>query len=331
MVIKPKALKPSATLGLVATSSPIHLAGTEPIDRCFSFLQGKGFKIVEAGNCRKLIGHAAGTLGERVAEFHRFFADPTVDGLLAYWGGYNSHQMLEYLDFDLIGRHPKPFIGYSDVTALQLGIYAKTGMITFCGPAGITFGKPLVPAYTWHHFESVLMRPTQELNLEPSTTFSDNHWWEAVDKQMIFDAAPGWNTFRSGCAEGRLIGGNGGTMLLLAGTEFWPSLDGAILFIEDDECESPETISRIFFHLRHVGAFDTISGLMIGRFPRSVGFKQDDSLEMILEDALRGYTFPVLTEVDFGHTDPLLTLPIGVRCRMNAGDKRLELLESAVQ
>jgi muramoyltetrapeptide carboxypeptidase len=330
-IIKPKALRHGATLGIVATSTPIHLCGSDTIGRFSKFLNGKGFNLVEASNCRKLTGHTAGSIEERVQEFHRFFEDPKIDAILSFWGGYNSHQMLEHLDFDLIKRNPKPFIGYSDITSLQLAIYVKTGLVTFSGPAGISFGKPIVPDYTWRHFEAVLTNAVTPLNFEPAYSFSDNRWWECDDSKMIFDPAPLWRTYRTGSAEGPIVGGNGGTMLLLAGTEFWPELKGAILFIEDDECENPKTIDRIFFQLRHIGAFENISGLVVGRFPRCVEFSSGDSLEMILNDALHGYDFPVLLDVDFGHTDPLLTLPIGIRCRLDSNRKTIELIEAAVQ
>ena len=95
-LIKPKRLKPGSTLGIVATSTPVHFSKTDTIERAYDFLRGKGLKLVEAANCRKILGHAAGSIAERVSEFHCFFEDPSIDGILSYWGGYTSHQMLEY-------------------------------------------------------------------------------------------------------------------------------------------------------------------------------------------------------------------------------------------
>lgn len=104
-------------------------------------------------------------------------------------------------------------------------------------------------------------------------------------------------------------------------------MEGRIFFVEEDEVESTATLDRMFTQARQVGVFDQISGMVIGRFASSVGLSEEDSLEMILDDALRGYDFPVMVDVDFGHTDPLMTFSIGVECRMDAGAKELELVE----
>jgi len=107
-------------------------------------------------------------------------------------------------------------------------------------------------------------------------------------------------------------------------------MKGKILFFEDDEVETSKTIDRMFTQLRHMGVYEQIAGLVIGRFPSSVGFKEGDSLEMILDHALRGYRFPVIAGVDFGHSDPLITFPLGVKCRMNTKAPEISFLESGV-
>lgn len=117
---------------------------------------------------------------------------------------------------------------------------------------------------------------------------------------------------------------------VLAGTRYWPDLKGRILFFEDGEAEDPTTIDRMFTQLRQMGVFEQIAGLVIGRFPSCVGFKEADSLEMILDEALKGCHIPVLTGVDFGHTDPLITIPLGVRCRIDSATPGLEFLEAGV-
>lgn len=329
-ILKPHALKPGDTLGIIACSTPLTTTSDATINRSFSFLRNKGFEIVEAPNCRKFVGHSAGSIKERVKALHDFFRNPKIAGILSYWGGYQSHQLLEYLDYDLIRRHPKPLIGFSDTTALQIGIHSQTGLVCFSGPAGITFGKSIVPEFTWEHFEKVLLSPSVPLHLGVSDQSSDNQWWTSPTKEMIFKSNAGWKTYRRGTATGRAIGGNIGTMLLLAGTKYFPKLKGSILFFEDDEVETPKTIDRMFFQLRQMGVFDQISGMVIGRFHSNVGFTSEDSPEMILDDALKGYKFPVITNVDFGHTDPLITIPIGVKCSINTAKNEISFLEAAV-
>ncbi|MFP4599029.1 MAG: S66 peptidase family protein [Persicimonas sp.] len=326
-IIRPPRLRPGATLGVIATSSPIDEAGDALVERGFDRLRDKGFEIVEAPNCRTHRGHAAGTIRERVDALHAFFADPDIDGIVSFWGGMQTHQLLESIDWELIAANPKPLVGYSDLTALTNAVTHKTGLVTFSGPAVITFAKPTLFDYSWRGFERVLMEGEQQLTYEPSAICSDNPWYERDDKKMLERPAPGWRCYQSGKASGPIVGGNLGTLLLLAGTPYWPEMEGRIFFVEEDEDESTATIDRMFTQARQMGVFDKIAGLVVGRFASSVEFSEDDSLEMILDDALRGYDFPVMLDVDFGHTDPLLTFPIGVECRMDAGRQRLELIE----
>ncbi|OFZ22862.1 MAG: hypothetical protein A2X94_17560 [Bdellovibrionales bacterium GWB1_55_8] len=330
-LLKPSALKQGDTLGVIACSTPITASSDETIQRGYQVLRDHGFNLVEAPNCRLNVGHSAGSIKERVKALHAFFRDPKIHGIIAYWGGFQSHQLLEYLDYDLIRKHPKPLIGFSDMTALQVGIHSKTGLVCFSGPAVITFGKPTQIPFTWDHLEKVVMKPEVPFKISASTSYTDNKWYMEPAKKMAFQPNPGWKVFRSGKAEGQIIGGNLGTLLLLAGTEFWPDFKGKILFAEDDEAESPKTMDRMFTQLRQMGVYEQIKGLVIGRFPGSVEFTENDSLEMILRDALKGYKFPVITNVDFGHTDPLITIPLGVKCRMNTSKNEIAYLETAVK
>ncbi len=328
-LLKPRALRPGGRLGIIACSTPIN-AAPDVIDRAYRRLGELGFQVVEAPNARAQLGHTAGSIRERVKALHAFIRDPKIDGILAFWGGFQGHQLLEYLDYDLIRRNPKPIIGYSDMTSLLVAIHEKAGLVSFNGPAGITFGKPELPEFTRKSFEEVLVRGLTPLSLSSSSEISDNLWFLEPDKKMHFQKNPGWKVFRPGKAEGRLIGGNIGTMLLLAGTDYWPKLKGRIFVIEEDESENSRTLDRFFTQLRQMGVYDEIAGMIVGRFSSSVKLSPSDSLDMILDDALRGYRFPVITEIDFGHTDPLLTLPMGVRARMSTKPLKIELLEAAV-
>jgi muramoyltetrapeptide carboxypeptidase len=328
--IKPPALKFGDLLGVVACSTPINHCSSVAKERGYKFLQDLGFQLKEAANCAHVVGHAAGTVQERVDALHAMFADPNIKGIISFWGGFQSHQLLEYLDYDLIKLNPKPFIGYSDTTALQVGIYTKTGLVSYSGPAVITFAKPQVPAYTVEHFKKVLMEPQTAFVAGVSDQYSDNQWYLEPDHKMIFKPHAGLQVFRPGVASGIAIGGNIGTMLLLSGTAYWPDLKGKILFVEEDESENPQTMNRMFTQLRQMGVYEQIIGMVIGRFADRVGFEESDSLEMILEEALKGYHFPVLTGADFGHTDPLMTIPQGISCSIDTSKLEIRFNETAV-
>lgn len=328
--IKPPRLLPGQNLGVFALSVPGHSLKPEFRKRAYERIKESfDLNVIEAPNLDTQVGHTAGNIKDRVKSLHDFFKRKDIHGIMSFWGGMNTHHVLEYLDYDLFKRHPKVLIGYSDTTTLLSAITQKSGLITFNGPAIITFAKPSVPMETVDCFKSLLMNSEASYSYASSKHFSDNQWW--VEDKMEFVPNPGPQTWKTGIAEGRIVGGNAGALLLLAGTSYWPSMKDKILFIEDDEAENPKTIDRFFTQLRQMGVFDKINGLVIGRFPRCVGFTECDSLKMILQNALKGYRFPVLTEFDMGHTDPILTIPLGAKVRLDAARKKITLLEAPVK
>ncbi len=326
-IIKPNTLKPGQNLGVIALSTSAKSLKPEFRKRAYQQIKNLfGLNVIEAPNIDLEEGHSAGSIKERVDSLHKFFKRKDIHGIMSFWGGMNTHQILEYLDYDLIKNNPKVLIGYSDTTTLLSAITAKTGLVTFNGPAVITFAKPNIPQETITCFNDLLMCQSHPFEYSSSKEFSDNQWW-AHDK-MEFTAHSGLKTYRKGKATGKIVGGNIGTLLLLAGTPYWPSMKGKILFVEDDEVENSKTIDRYFTQLRHMGVYDQIKGLVVGRFSRSVGFNESDSLNMILDNALKGYEFPVLTDFDMGHTDPLMTIPLGIQVEIDATKKKVTLLES---
>jgi len=142
----------------------------------------------------------------------------------------------------------------------------------------------------------------------------------------------GYTIVKTGIAEGPILTGNTGTLLLLAGTPYLPTFDGVVLMLEDDESETPETIDRYFTQLRHMGAYDKIAALVVGRFPSKVDFDPDFPLKDIILRATRGYDFPIILDADFGHTDPVATLANGIQIRVEVTDSvTLDVLEAAVE
>lgn len=323
--IVPPRLRPGDTLGIIATSSPIAGIPDSAVERGYSRLESMGLRVVEAPNCRVTVGHTAGTIEDRVDAIHAFLEDPKIDGIMAFWGGFQTHQLLEYLDFDRFAENPKPIIGYSDLTALLNVVTARTGLTTYLGPAAITFAKPTVFDYTVSSLRDVVFGTPENYTYRPSETISTNVWYKNAAKTMIERPNPGWRCHTQGLARGRLMGGNLGTLLLLAGTPFWPDLRDAILVVEEDEDETPEMIDRYFTQLRHLGTFEEIGGLVVGRFPDSVQFNDEDRFESILDRALEGFDIPTLYEVDVGHTDPLMTVPLGTDTLLDAGERILTL------
>lgn len=335
--VRPPRLRPGDLVGVVSPSSPVAARCPRRLRRGIAELERRGLRVRLGEHATAATGHTAGTVAQRLADLHAMFRDPEVRAVIATVGGYSSHQLLEDLDYDLIHRHPKLLIGYSDITALLVAIHARTGLVTVLGPAVLPqFGEAGgVHPYTWEAFTRVVMRPEPAGELEPAPEWTHEHlrWDEEDDRPRRFIPNPGPRTLRPGRAEGPILAGNAGTLLLLAGTPYWPDVDGVILCLEEDEEESPATVDRMLTQLRHMGVFARVAGLVLGRFHPRVGFSPEDPLEEVVLRATRGYDFPIAVDFDFGHTDPMCCLPLGVRARLEAAPDRprLTLLEAAVR
>jgi muramoyltetrapeptide carboxypeptidase len=141
----------------------------------------------------------------------------------------------------------------------------------------------------------------------------------------------GWKIINDGTAKGRLIGGHIGTLLALAGTEYWPDMNGKLLFLEEDEGGNPKNLRRLFRQLDQIGALDEISGLLIGRIPEASGVTDELWIGSLVEDILEGRDYPVVAGIDFGHTSPIATIPIGVRAELSTENKTLMFIEPSVR
>ncbi|MDE1849023.1 MAG: LD-carboxypeptidase [Nanoarchaeota archaeon] len=311
------------TIGMFATSSPLSPKRKKSD---FAYLRSKGFEIVEAKNLRKKTGHSAGSIMERVEEIHKLLKNKKVDILMAYWGGANTNQLLNYLDYSLFAKFNKPIIGFSDTTALLLSVNKFSGITTFLGPAGITFDKPSPFEYTFDYFKKILIEKEKDILIEDSKEFADDQYFLRKDSNhRIKNKNGGRKVFRGGSARGKIIAGNLQTLLVLSGTKFFPDLRGKILFIEEAEEENTQMIHRFFTQLSQIIDLNTLAGICIGRFSSQSGFSNTDSEEMIYEDVFKGIKIPILYNLDFGHTDPMFTIPIGGEAIIDTDKNILEI------
>ena len=328
---RPQALRPGDTIGIIAPSNSASFVDPKVWEVGVKRLRGKGFELKFGKHITENRGHTAGTVQQRLEDLMGMFEDPEVNGIMTVFGGYNSHQLLHYVDYEVVADNPKVFIGFSDITALNSAFLVRSGLVNFSGPAFITFCQPDLPHYTEDLFDRMVMEGKRSV-IEPSLKWAEDDWWkEPVNfGERDWQTNPGWKVFRGGTATGPAVGGNLSTLMLLAGTPYWPEIEGRILFLDEDGTETPQTVDRYLTQLRHMGVYESISGLVLGRLPSQVGFREGDSLEMILDEALLGYDFPVVSGVDFAHTDPLITIPLGIKVLLDADNKRIELMERAV-
>lgn len=254
---------------------------------------------------------------KRVEDIMDAFRDKNVKAIFTIIGGFNSNQLLPYLDYGVIKANPKIFCGFSDITALLDGIYAKTGLVTFSGPHLSSIGMLKGTGYTVENMQKMLMRDGIN-EIEPSKEWSDDLWF--LDQEnRTFIKNEGYWLVHEGEAEGTLLGGNLGTFNLLLGSEYRPAFKAdTILFLEDTEGADIYSFMRNLIALTYQPDFGNVKGLVIGRFQKGSKITRE-LLEYMLNsiEALTG--LPIVANADFGHSTPLLTLPIGGKAEISGG------------
>ncbi|HET8726663.1 MAG TPA: LD-carboxypeptidase [Alphaproteobacteria bacterium] len=250
-------------------------------------------------------GRMAGSDGARRQALHDAFVDPEVRAILCARGGYGAGRLVDGLDYGAIRANPKPFVGYSDITALLNAIHKHTGLPTFHGPVlkELALGDSPVG-------EGILL-----------DLLGGRQPKGAMDR-LLADAT----VLRPGMSQGRLAGGNLTLIHALIGTRHDVVTAGRILFLEDWR-EPLYHLDRMLFHLRQVGKFDGIAGLIVGRIaeiderPEHLGGTIDD----LLADHFGAAPFPVATNAAIGHARDKITLPLGARAEMRCENGRLTL------
>lgn len=341
-ITKAPKLKKGDTLGLVSPAAPLSGLVPHRTEQGIRMLEELGFKVKVGKNSMKVTDYTAGTPEERASDINDFFADPEVKGIISFIGGNHSNQILEYLDFNSIKNTPKVFVGYSDITVLHLALHSMTGLVTFYGPAVLTqFAEnPKIMEYTKKYFLAAVTQedPIGLINSSDKWTDEALNWFTKEDTKRPRTLKPnlGWKWLKGGSAKGRLLGGCLASMMHLRGTGYWPDFEKAILFWEISEGEADfslgENVSTIDAHLTDLdlsGTLASINGMIIGR-PYGYNAEQEQNLiEKILERTKK-YSFPILYGVDVGHTDPMITLPIGVEVMISSDRNLLDVLESGV-
>lgn len=247
----------------------------------------------------------------RVSDIHSAFKDDTVQVIQAASGGSNSNQLLKYLDYELIKMNPKPLLGQSDTTALLNAIYAKTGVVTYHGPHFTTLLKNLGSKYTHFWLKEFLNQSNDFIPIKPCLTFGDKGTHNIQND--------GFWTIHKGSATGIIVGGNLPTLTLLQGTEYMPDLTDKILFIEYDGMVGefvPEEFDRDLQSLLQQKNADKIKALVLGRFTTNSNM-DFEKLKKILSTKQELKNIPVIANVDFGHTNPLIVFPIGGQCQLD--------------
>lgn len=306
-IIPPK-LKIGDELRILAPSRSLGMISFDVRKTALERLLEMGLKVTFSKRCDEMNDFTSSSIQSRVEDLHEAFQDPSVKGILTVIGGFNSNQLLRYLDYSLIKQNPKILCGYSDITALQNAILAKSSLVTYSGPHFSSFGCIQGMEYTIDYFQKCLFT-SEPIQLPSSSSWSDDEWWIHQDNRKFIPNS-GMRVLQEGEALGRLIGGNLCTLNLLQGTEFMPSLQDAILFLEDDYLVTPEIFDRDLQSLLQLPDFKNVKALVIGRFQKASQI-DEELLEQIISTKKELQNLPVICNADFGHTYPMFTFPVG--------------------
>ncbi|KON69725.1 S66 peptidase family protein [Peribacillus butanolivorans] len=312
--MKPSRLKAGDEIRVIAPSRSLAIVKGEQRRLAEERLMELGFKVTYGNTALVHDDFFSNSIEDRIEDLHDAFRDPNVKGIFTAIGGYNANQLLRYIDYDLIKENPKVLMGYSDVTAILLAIYKKTGLTTYPGPHFSTFGMKAGLEYTMEYFKKAVLQ-VEDFYLEPSETWSDDSWHLEQDDRT-FHTNSGYMVIQEGEATGTIIGGNLCTINLLQGTEYMPSLKDSILFIEDDEESHPFSFDRDLQSLLQLPDASGIKGIVIGRFQKESGMT-DYALQEIIATKKEINGIPVIANANFGHVHPFVTVPVGAKAVMN--------------
>lgn len=323
----PQKLKPGDEIRIIAPSRSMAILGEDCIKLATERLESLGLKVTFAEHVKDFDSdYMCTNAKDRADDMNSAFADQNVKGILTVIGGFNSNQILKYLDFELIKNNPKILCGFSDITILLDAIYAKTGLVTYYGPHYSSFGMKKGFDYTFEYFKKMLIENGGETVVESSNEWSDDAWFlDQENREMIQN--DGMYIINEGEANGKIVGGNLCTLNLLQGTEFMPDISDSILFLEDDEMAGKLFLvefDRNLVSLMQTPEFKTVKGIVLGRCQKNSCMNKEKWMKLI-KSKPELENIPVIAGCDFGHTTPIITFPIGGNASLKAKDGKIEL------
>jgi len=310
--ILPPRLKQNDVIGLVTPSSSIK---PEQLDETIEKLENLGYRVYYNNSVLDEYGYFAGKDSERAEEIMHMFSNKDVDAILCVRGGYGAIRILDLIDYDVISGNPKPLMGYSDITALHAAIYKKTGLVSFHSPMGVS------------DFNSFAVTSFNNVIVEPKDNYCyDYKREEKTEDNPEFDRY----TINKGIAEGELTGGNISVLDSIIGTDFEPDFKDKIVYLEEIE-EKTYKVDKMLFHLLSATNLKKAAGIVLGVLKDcNINDEPRISLKQAIYDLLKPLNIPVSYGLSFGHIDNKITIPFGIRGKMNANNNSLELLEKAV-
>ncbi len=331
-MIYPPLLKKGSHIRVIAPSRSFKIiaSGAREI-ACHRFAE-MGMTVSFSKHCDEIDDFVSSSVESRLTDLHEAFTDKSVDGILTAIGGFNTNQLIDKIDYDLIRQNPKILCGFSDITCLCHAITSKTGLVTYSGPHFSSFGMIKGFNYTLDYFKKCLTT-SDAYTVTPSETVSSDAWFMDQENRQ-FDSNDGFWLLNLGTANavrGKLIGGHVRCLSSLQGTAYWPSLKDSILFLEEDEETNAVLFDRLLQSLIHQADFKYVKALVIGRFRPESAITRSLLQQIIhTKDALKH--IPVIANFDIGHTTPIITYPIGgeVQIEINKDTQPLIQIEKRI-
>lgn len=310
--IKPKKLRRKDLIGIISPASATN--DEKLVENGIKYIESLGYKTIVGKNVGKVRGYLAGTDEERIDDIHQMFGDKNVKAIFCLRGGYGAFRLLDKIDYKLIQKNPKIFVGFSEITALQMAFLKKSNLISFAGPM-------VVPNFS------------SEID-----TFTEERFWRSITstasrERIQISAKQQLSKIKIGQTTGRLIGGNLSVFSALIGTGYVPELKNKILFLEEID-EPPYKIDRMLNQLKLNNSFKNLNGIILGSFKGCI--EQDKNkktltLEEVWNDYFESVKIPVIHSFPHGHIKDMVTMPLGIKVRMNMKKKFVEFTESGVR
>jgi muramoyltetrapeptide carboxypeptidase len=304
-IIKPRRLQVGDTVALI---NPAAFNYAKEVQQFFKVLDNLGLKVKLGEHFYDRYGYLAGKDADRAADVNAAFADDSVQAIFTGMGGWGCGRILPLLNYDTIRNNPKIIMGFSDITALLLAIHAKTNIVTFHGPLGVSSWS----SFTVDYVKKVLF-DADAVTLQNSKNFPIQ-------------------TIRRGTASGKLIGGNLSVISTMMGSAYLPEWENSILFVEEVS-EEVYRIDRMLMQLKLAGILDKISGFIFGQCTKCEAEKPQESLTLaqVFTDRIRPLNIPAWYGSMTGHIRDKFTLPIGLKVEIDASSGTIKLLEPAVK
>ncbi len=322
----PEKLKAGDEVRVIAPSRSMTILKDDCKKIATERLENLGLKVTFGKNVMEADDdYMCASIKSRIEDLNEAFRNKNVKAILTVIGGFNSNQLLDYIDYDAIKENPKIFCGFSDITALANSIYARTGLVTYSGPHYSSFGMLKGFEYTLEYFKKMFFQ-SDEFDIHSSDEWSDDLWF--IDQEnREFIKNDGMFVINEGKAEGNIVGGNLCTLNLLQGTKYMPNIENKILFLEDDDLAGKIFLMEFDRNLQsliHMPEFKSVKGIVLGRSQKATSMTKEKWIKLIKNKSELS-NIPVIAGVDFGHSTPIITYPIGGYVRLDAKNNNIRL------